>query len=653
MSFSPSTGCGQGLPTLDQFINWYPVPLANGKTDKTPCDTFGNNKSIHDQTNWRSQLVARQSAQRLAFVFTPHDDYVFIDVDHAYSMVTGKWSQLAKDVLATFPDAYTEVSQSGTGLHLVFRGARALPADHRIKLTGQPLEVYTSNRFIAITEHMARGSAEVDYADRMVAFMQRYGIPLERPKMRLDEGRDPAWLGPENDDELIALALAQTPTMRQGLGSTPTFRELWEMDIAALARKKPASGRADELPFEYNAVDASLMTHLSYFTGRDMPRMVRLFERWKGYRPEKYEGKGVYRLERVVGVGAGNPNVMQRGPGERALVAPPSVNGANFLELLNGSQLNDMLLPERQYIVEEFLPAGCILLVGKPKKGKSWMSLELACAVAAGGEFLGHQCVQGQVIYFALEDNLRRIQSRMRMVCNAKGYDIRVVMRNVRFAAIEMNVPTVDQGFNEMLLNTLDADPSITLAIVDTLNVIRPSKGKNEDPVMYDRRCVEPYTKALASRPGRCVLLVHHARKMASDDVADGASGTLGITAAADGSMFITVGPEGKTELHGQGRDMERFELVVELKAPLWHVIGDADGIAGMSGIRAKILQCVAKYALGVGPKEIATEIQEPYANVRVRLGPMVKAGLVQKDGYGKYITTPQGASLGFVPVAN
>lgn len=637
----------RGLAAYAQFVSWRLIDRNGAKPDKVPCDEYGNPIDPHNPVNWVSWETAASRPWGVGFVFTRNDPFFFLDFDSA--LVGTDWSALVRHELARFAGAYFEISQSGKGLHIIGTGSFAIPEGHATRKRGVNAELYTRARFVALTGWNMAGDAGFNCAGALMGFVQQHGFELQNAQVaRIDEGRDPAWIGPEDDDELIALALTQKANMPQGMGHTPTFRELWEMDVPALVRKKPGDGGS----FDHSKVDASLMAHLSYFTGRDLPRMARIFERWVGYRRDKYEARSDL-MGRALKAGAINPNVMQRGPGERALVAPPSVNGANFLELLNGSQLNDMLLPERQYIVEEFLPAGCILLVGKPKKGKSWMSLELACAVAAGGEFLGHQCVQGQVIYFALEDNLRRIQSRMRMVCNAKGYDIRVVMRNVRFAAIEMNVPTVDQGFNEMLFNTLDADPSITLAIVDTLNVIRPSKGKNEDPVMYDRRCVEPYTKALASRPGRCVLLVHHARKMASDDVADGASGTLGITAAADGSMFITVGPEGKTELHGQGRDMERFELVVELKAPLWHVIGDADGIAGMSGIRAKILQCVAKYALGVGPKEIATEIQEPYANVRVRLGPMVKAGLVQKDGYGKYITTPQGASLGFVPAAN
>jgi hypothetical protein len=647
-----------GLTSYRQFICWYPVPKPDGKTDKVPCDRYGNNIDPHEPSKWMSWDEAASSAFGVGFVFTENDPFFCIDVDGAFNMASGQWSPLACEVMATFPDALWEVSHSGTGLHVIARGAQALPPSHKTRRKGLTLEVYSRRRFIALTGFNMRGDAGHDYGPALVGFMQRQALPLEQPEVVFEEGRDPAWSGPEDDDELLAYALAQRPsTAAKAFGVQATFKHIWEMDEKVLATAYAQAGRADGLAFNYSDVEAALAAHLSYFTGRDLPRMRRLFERWSGYRREKMEARGGDLLHRALMCGLQNPRVLNRPPPPQAAhftTPAPVPPGANFLTLMSGAAINTLILPERQYIVEDFLPTGCLLLVGKPKKGKSWMSLELAVAVASGTEFLGHQCNPGRVIYFALEDNLRRIQSRMRMVCNAKGFDVRTVMGNVLFATIESmsdgKVPNVDNGFNEILFNTLDAEPTITLAIVDTLNVIRPTKGKNEDPVMYDRRCVEPYTKALASRPGRCVLLVHHARKANSEDIADGASGTLGITAAADGAMFLTVNAEGKTELHGQGRDMERFELIVELKAPLWTVIGDADGLAGMSGIRAKILQCVARYALGVAPKDIAKDIEEPAANVRVRLGSMVAAGLISKTEYGKYVVTPKGAGLGMVP---
>jgi hypothetical protein len=54
------------------------------------------------------------------------------------------------------------------------------------------------------------------------------------------------------------------------------------------------------------------------------------------------------------------------------------------------------------------------LFAGKPKIGKSWLLLHAAIAVARGGFTLGEiKCPEGDVPYCALEDNLRRLKSRM------------------------------------------------------------------------------------------------------------------------------------------------------------------------------------------------------------------------------------------------
>jgi RecA-family ATPase len=58
------------------------------------------------------------------------------------------------------------------------------------------------------------------------------------------------------------------------------------------------------------------------------------------------------------------------------------------------------------------LPEGLTLPAGKPKLGKSWLALSVAFAVAAGGVALGtYPVAQGEVLYLALEDNERRLQS--------------------------------------------------------------------------------------------------------------------------------------------------------------------------------------------------------------------------------------------------
>jgi integrase len=64
--------------------------------------------------------------------------------------------------------------------------------------------------------------------------------------------------------------------------------------------------------------------------------------------------------------------------------------------------------------VPGLIAEGVNLLAGPSKVGKSWLSLGLALSVSAGNDALGSIPVQaGAVLYLALEDTPRRLQSRM------------------------------------------------------------------------------------------------------------------------------------------------------------------------------------------------------------------------------------------------
>src|SRR2546430_3880493 len=76
--------------------------------------------------------------------------------------------------------------------------------------------------------------------------------------------------------------------------------------------------------------------------------------------------------------------------------------------------LQAMTFAPIKYVVPGIIVEGLTLFAGKPKIGKSWLLLHAAIAVARGGFTLGDvHCQEGDVLYCALEDNKRRLQSRM------------------------------------------------------------------------------------------------------------------------------------------------------------------------------------------------------------------------------------------------
>jgi hypothetical protein len=322
-----------GFQHFKQFINWRIVPDIHkpGKTKKLPCDLYGKVIDPHDPTHWLTGEEAARSIHGIGFVFTANDPFWFIDIDAAFDGV--KWSDWSHWCAQYFAGCSIEVSHSGTGLHLFGCGSGALPPDHGCKNTTLGVELYTSGRFVALTGRQKAGDAWIDYGDRLRGFVVHAGLTLSQGVQDAEndaetaEGPDPRYTGPADDAALLALMCGSTGSISNMFGSRCHPADLWNCNRAALAVSYPAVGtRDDGASWDWSAADAALMWHLSFWTGRDRDRMVRLFEMSKLYRPDKYTGKGAYRLKGILKQGFRNHRVYDRpGPG---LAAPPASPGA-------------------------------------------------------------------------------------------------------------------------------------------------------------------------------------------------------------------------------------------------------------------------------------------------------------------------------------
>ena len=109
----------------------------------------------------------------------------------------------------------------------------------------------------------------------------------------LPDGRDPAYTGPEDDDELIGMML-RAASATTAFGGGVTVKDLWEANPEPLGRKYPDPERS----FDHSAADAALMSHLAFWTGKDMPRMDRLFRRSALMR-DKFDKRADYRRDTI------------------------------------------------------------------------------------------------------------------------------------------------------------------------------------------------------------------------------------------------------------------------------------------------------------------------------------------------------------------
>ena len=85
------------------------------------------------------------------------------------------------------------------------------------------------------------------------------------------------------------------------------------------------------------------------------------------------------------------------------------------LPLFNLDALDGLAPPERQWIVQGFIPAGEVtLLTGAGGVGKSLLSQQLATCLASGAPFLGVQVERRTVLYVTAEDDEAELHRRQR-----------------------------------------------------------------------------------------------------------------------------------------------------------------------------------------------------------------------------------------------
>jgi hypothetical protein len=284
---------GNPFPGYNQFICWKASPKLNGKIDKIPCHP-GTGKAINPMAplNWMAYETASLSRFNLGFVFTRNDPFFFVDVDAA--LTTTGWTPYATEVARMLPGCYMELSYSGNGFHIFGTGTPLFP-NHATKNNAFGLELYTQDRFVALTGTGASGSAMRDGQPGLDWLLRTY-FP-ERAVLDDVEWTDapvPEWTGPEDDEELIKKAL-RSKSASGMFGNTASFKELYHADVKSLSKHYPDKER----DFDHSGADFALCLHLAFYTGKNCERIERLFSASALGQRDKWKEREYYRRRTV------------------------------------------------------------------------------------------------------------------------------------------------------------------------------------------------------------------------------------------------------------------------------------------------------------------------------------------------------------------
>lgn len=252
-----------------------PDPKRAGKTQKKPVSVHTGQTCDHtDPANWCSfdealAYVEAGHAEGVGFEFRPDCGLWFLDIDDAAQ--GGKWSPLSQQLLNLTAGAAIEVSQSGTGLHVI--GSGPVPP-HSCKNTALNLELYTADRFVALTGAHCSGNAAHDCSAAMAQIVADYFPPdASGPSDGWTDEPCPEWDGHTDDGELLRHAY-KSGSAASAFGNRASFADLFEGREDALAAAYPDD--SGTRAYDASSADAALAQHLAFWTGKDCERVQRL-----------------------------------------------------------------------------------------------------------------------------------------------------------------------------------------------------------------------------------------------------------------------------------------------------------------------------------------------------------------------------------------
>lgn len=230
------------------------------------------------------------------------------------------------------------------------------------------------------------------------------------------------------------------------------------------------------------------------------------------------------------------------------------ISNPHYLYTFSMDELYRKEFPEKISFVDGLLYDGIYILAGAPKTGKSFLAMQIAYHVSTGTPFWENNVLQGEVLYFALEDTDGRLQRRLNKMFGENKTE------NLYFAT---SSKLVGEGLEEQINYFISKHNNTRLIIVDTFQKVRQNKN---DKMSYgnDYETISAFKK-IADEKHICIILVHHTRKQDADDIFEKISGTNGLFGAADGALILhkpqRIGNNAILDITGRDQAEQRLIL--------------------------------------------------------------------------------------------
>lgn len=196
-------------------------------------------------------------------------------------------------------------------------------------------------------------------------------------------------------------------------------------------------------------------------------------------------------------------------------------------------------LPPLTWIVEGIVPAGgTVAIIGAPKSGKTFLTMDLACSVASGRPFLGRPTQKGGVLYLSAE-GVAGLPRRLTAWQQAHGVPDHALALTFVLESADLLEQADAWHLARAAVDSLSYPPA--LIIIDTFARVTPGAEENS---ATDVGLVVQNTDWIRERTGAAILFVHHTNAAGDRERGStalrGAVDVLAMVADEDGRRVIT-----------------------------------------------------------------------------------------------------------------
>ncbi|HET8626732.1 MAG TPA: AAA family ATPase [Thermomicrobiales bacterium] len=309
---------------------------------------------------------------------------------------------------------------------------------------------------------------------------------------------------------------------------------------------------------------------------------------------------------------------------------------APYLRAFSLSELAAFEFPPIRWLVEDLIPAGAlVLIVGRPKAGKSLLTIDLGASVALGETFLGRATSAGPVALVPAEDALVLVRSRLfTRLDRERAAPVYVIPAD---GSIDQRVALDDETSFRQLAATVELlKPS--LVVLDPLRELHHRKENDADEMAALLRPV----RQLAHESGTTIIMVHHRNKHAQDPSL-ATRGSSAITGGVDVVVTIEADtekdadgltPDTTLTLHVEGRYGPRRSLAARLGPGLRWQVGEFaadDDLSAADRIR-RHLEVTGDELTAEG---VVEAVGLPLRTVQNNLPALYRAGHLRRLGAG------------------